>query len=64
VVFSTIPVKKRVKGVYHMHRKKTAGLVELAAVLAILIKFPEQQQKLFQISYKKTPKLMQWFRQI
>jgi hypothetical protein len=32
----------------------------------LLIKFPEKhekQQKLFQISYKKMPKLMQWFRQ-
>jgi hypothetical protein len=46
-----------------MHRKKfTTGLVELAAVMATY-KVSKKRQKLFQISYKKTPKLMQWFRQ-
>jgi hypothetical protein len=45
------------------HRKKfTTGLVELAAVMAT-DKVSKKRQKLFRISYKKTPKLMQWFRQ-
>jgi hypothetical protein len=48
---------------YLLHRKKiTTGLVELAAVMATN-KVSKKRQKLFQISYKKTLKLNQWFRQ-
>jgi hypothetical protein len=47
----------------YLHRKKfTTGLIELAAVMAT-DKVSKKRQKLFQISYKKTPKLMQWCRQ-